>query len=219
MRMRRKKNPEERMEACGDILIQNPLEYFGEWRGRAFDTEVGRIELEIGCGKGKFIIGKALSRPDIGFIAIEKNQDVLICALERAKEQGIRNVRFIECDALLVGDMFAQGELDQIYLNFSDPWPKSGYRKRRLTSPEFLSVYKKFLPDGARIAFKTDNQPFYEDALRSFEGNGFKLIAVTRDLHNSEYAEGNVKTEYEEMFSGMGKTINYVLAKFVAKEE
>lgn len=212
MRMRCKKNAPQRMEQAGELLVSDPASLRGEWKSRAFDRPYERLELEIGCGKGKFVLAKAEMNPAVGYIAIERNRDVLICALEAAMTAKVGNVRFLYFDARLLADIFSPGEINGVYLNFSDPWPKSGYRKRRLTSPEFLARYAEILPPDGTVAFKTDNSPFFEDSVCYFQEAGYEILTLTRDLHRSEFAGGNVTTEYEELFATQGKTINQLTA-------
>lgn len=213
MRMRAKKNAPERLERAGTLLITDGAAYRGRWLQEAFDRPCERLEIEIGCGKGKFALAKALQNPTVGYVAIECSRDVLISALEAAMAVEVGNLRFMNFDARLIEEVFAPGEVGCVYLNFSDPWPKSGYRKRRLTSPEFLARYECILPQDGQVAFKTDNSPFFEDSVGYFAASGYELLRLTRDLHHSDFAGENIPTEYEELFSAQGKPINYLLAR------
>lgn len=202
MRMRKKKHGAERIAACSDILI-----------GCADDIPFeAPYELEIGCGKGSFIVELARQNPDRHFIAMEKISDVILLAMEKTKAAGLTNVRFIIGDASCLTDIFKKGDISRIYLNFSDPWPKKGYAKRRLTHRDFLEKYKSVLTDNGEIHFKTDNRALFDFSLDEFASCGFSLRHLTNDLHGSPYNEGNIVTEYETNFSAKGFTINRVEA-------
>ena len=201
MRMRKKKNGASRIEACAEWLLKTP-EDLNAVRDRA------PFYLEIGCGKGGFITATAKANPDRFYIAVELVADALVTALEHAKEEEIPNLRFVNLNAKNLGDWFAPGEIAEIYLNFSDPWPKKGHTKRRLTHREFLEVYKPLLAKGGKICQKTDNVGLFDFSLEEFTQAGWRLEAVTRDLHHSEWAEGNIMTEYEKNFSEQGYPIH-----------
>ncbi|MBR5480019.1 MAG: tRNA (guanosine(46)-N7)-methyltransferase TrmB [Clostridia bacterium] len=208
MRMRRKPNLDKRMTACDEIRILNPEEYKGRWRDAlGFD----RICLEIGCGKGKFITETAMNEPNTLFIAIERDSNVIVMAMEKALSQGIKNLRFMNVDAGKLTEYFDEGELNRIYLNFSDPWPKSKQAKRRLTHANFLTQYDKVLDDKGEIFFKTDNEKLFEFSLNEMSGYGLALSNITFDLHSTDYP--NVVTEYEERFSSQGMRIYRVEAR------
>ncbi len=212
MRMRKKKHGAERIEACSDILIQNATintenvsEIFGV-------PDKKPLWLEIGCGKGAFVCELARQNPNVNIIALERCADVAMLAMEKCKAAEIPNVRFIIGDVAKLWDIFEDGAIDRIYLNFSDPWPKAGHAKRRLTHRNFLAQYRRILkPDGA-IFFKTDNRGLFDFSLEEFAECNFRLENLTYDLHNSEWAEGNIMTEYEKNFSAKGFTINRVEA-------
>lgn len=204
MRMRKKKNCAARIERCGDIRITNPENYKGKWH-EIFGND-NPIHVEIGCGKGSFVAGMAKLYPDVNFIAIEKVEDVIVMAMEKAIDNEIENVRFMDLDAERIEDFFEKGEIERIYLNFSDPWKKNKQAKRRLTHKNFLDRYKKVLNSGDYIWFKTDNRKLFEFSLDSFCEEGFKLENITLDLHNSGF-EPNVVTEYEQRFIDLGQPI------------
>ncbi len=204
MRMRKKKNVQQRIEKCGGFYVQNPTEYKGKW-SELFGNE-NPIHIEVGCGKGNFISGMAEAHPDINYIAVEVCIDVMVIAVEKANDKNVSNVKFINADARLLCDCFADGECERVYLNFSDPWPKSGHYKRRLTYKDFLLIYRRILTDDGEIHFKTDNMHLFEFSICSFAQNNFKLKNVSLDLHNSNF-EGNIMTEYEQRFSEMGQPI------------
>ena len=211
MRMRKKKNCAARIERCGDIRITDPENHKGKWN-EVFGND-NPIHVEIGCGKGSFIVGMAKMYPDVNFIAIEKVEDVIVMAMEKAIANEIENVRFMDLDAERIEEFFEKGEIKRIYLNFSDPWKKGKQAKRRLTHKNFLDRYKKVLNSGDYIWFKTDNQKLFEFSLNSFCAEGFKLRNITLDLHNSDF-EGNVITEYEQRFMDLGQPIYRLEATF-----
>jgi tRNA (guanine-N7-)-methyltransferase len=199
--MRKKKNGAARMEACAQWLLTTP-EDLNAIRERA------PFYLEIGCGKGGFITATAKANPDRFYIAVELVSDALVTALERAKAEEIPNLRFVNLNAKNLGEWFHPGEVAELYLNFSDPWPKKGHAKRRLTHRDFLAVYRPLLAEGGKICMKTDNVGLFDFSLEEIEAMGLTLNAMTRDLHNSPRNEGNIRTEYEENFSAQGYTIN-----------
>ena len=204
MRMRKKKNCALRMERCSDIWIKNPEENKGKWK-EIFKND-NPIHIEIGCGKGNFVTGMAKLYPDVNFIAIEKVEDVIVMAMEKARDAGLTNVLFMDMDAERIEDFFEFGEIERIYLNFSDPWKKNKQAKRRLTHKNFLDRYKKVLREGDYIWFKTDNKNLFEFSLNSLAQENYKLENITLDLHNSGF-EGNVVTEYEQRFLDEGAPI------------
>lgn len=207
MRPRAKKNIISRLEKVSYLLVENPLDLKGQW------SKNKPLHLEIGCGKGDFICQNAKNNPDINFIAVEMVRDIIIMALEKVDKEGLTNVRFMCQDARNLKEYFETGELDRIYLNFSDPWPKKARSKRRLTHPDFLNMYKELLKDGGMIYQKTDNFDLFEFSLESYTSMNCTLSNLTYDLHNSNY-KGNVLTEYEKRFVEMGKPIYRVEAKF-----
>lgn len=205
MRMRRKKHREERMENCRDFLIEDIDEFCGDFKG-VFPEREREIRLEIGCGKGKFITETAEQNPGVNFVAVEKNLDVLVLALEKAKAKGLENLKFAAGDAEFFKNAEPKEKFDRIYINFCDPWKKTYQAKRRLTHSRFLTVYEKILKKGGEVHFKTDNKNLFEFSLNSFSDFGLKLRNITLDLHQSGF-EGNVMTEYETLFSQQGMPI------------
>ena len=204
MRMRKKKNCGARMERCESVWIKEPEKCKGKWH-EIFEND-NPIHIEIGCGKGSFIRGMAQMHPDINFVAVEKVEDVIVMAMEKAIEAELTNVRFTDMDAEKIDDFFEYGEAERIYLNFSDPWKKNKQAKRRLTHKNFLDIYKKILKPEQQRWFKTDNKQLFEFSLNSFCAEDFKLSNITLDLHNSGF-EGNVMTEYETRFVELGQPI------------
>ena len=210
MRMRKKKHGEERIQACAELLIADPSVLMADPASPFSDKSKG-LCLEIGCGKGNFAVGTAKARPHENLIAMEKVPDVCCIALEKAQacsEERPDNLRFIIGNADNLNEWFPEHCLDRIYLNFSDPWPKAGHAKRRLTHRIFLERYKRILKEDGRLIFKTDNVGLFDFSLDEIEAIGLKCDKVTRDLHNSPYNEGNVMTEYETAFSSAGMAIN-----------
>ena len=216
MRMRKKKHGEERILACAELLIENPSILKDDPQA-PFADKSRKLCLEIGCGKGNFAVGMAEKNTDCNFIAMERVRDVCCLALEKAmacKETRPDNLRFIIGDADNLEEWFPEHCLDVLYLNFSDPWPKAGHAKRRLTHRNYLAKYKKLLKEGGLLIFKTDNVGLFDFSLEEFAEFGLKIEWMTRDLHNSERAEGNVMTEYEKNFSEKGFTINSAIVRF-----
>lgn len=208
MRMRKKPNLEKRLAAVAPLMIEHPEELRGAW-GKTLGFASTR--LEIGCGKGRFITESALAEPEVLFLAIERDSNVLVMAMERAQRMGLQNVRFMNVDASALGDFFAPGELARIYLNFSDPWPKSKQAKRRLTHRNFLKIYDAVLAPEGEIFFKTDNEKLFEFSLNELSGFGLVLSNITFDLHATGLP--NVVTEYEERFAAQGMRIYRVEAR------
>ena len=163
--------------------------------------------------KGRFIMEKASASPDINYIGIERYSSVLLRGLQKRSEMDLENIYFMCIDAKDMAEIFAPGEVDRIYLNFSDPWPKDRHAKRRLTSPVFMSVYDKILAPRGVVEFKTDNRGLFEYSLESIPDAGWEITEYTFDLHNSPMAEGNVMTEYEMKFASEGKPICKLIAR------
>lgn len=209
MRLRNVKGARENI-AASEYVIHNPEEYKGKWR-ELFKNN-NPIHIEIGMGKGKFIQTLAQNNPNINYIGIEKYSSVLIRAIGKRNELNIDNLYFIRMDAEEIVDIFEEGEVDQIYLNFSDPWPKDRHAKRRLTSKEFFGRYNVILKKDGVVIFKTDNKDLFDFSVEEIPLANWKLRDVTYDLHNSEFVEGNVMTEYEEKFVTEGKPINRLVA-------
>lgn len=216
MRMRKKKHGEERILACAELLIEDPT-VLKDQPDAPFADKSRKLCLEIGCGKGNFAVGMAAKNEDCNFIAMERVRDVCCLALEKAmacKESRPDNLRFIIGDADNLEEWFPEHCLDVLYLNFSDPWPKAGHAKRRLTHRNYLAKYKKLLKEGGLLIFKTDNVGLFDFSLEEFAEFGLTVEWMTRDLHNSDRAEGNVMTEYEKNFSEKGFPINSAIVRF-----
>lgn len=178
----------------------------GTWHERFGNNHP--IHIEIGMGKGKFIHAMAKEHPEINYVGIEKYSSVLIRAVRKMEEETLPNLIFVRMDAEEIGEVFGPDEVDRIYLNFSDPWPKDRHAKRRLPSRQFLTRYDKILKRAGQLEFKTDNEALFDFALEELEPAGWKLLAMTRDLHSDgELMQGNIMTEYEEKFSSRGNPI------------
>lgn len=188
------------------FTIKNPEECKGKWN-QVFGND-NPVYVEIGMGKGQFIMTLAENNPDINYVGIEKYSSVLVRAIEKQEEKDLPNLYFIRMEAEDIAEVFDQGEVAGIYLNFSDPWPKDRHAKRRLTSTQFLARYEKILAAEGQIIFKTDNRELFDFSLQQVEeAEHWKLLNYTYDLHQSEYAEGNIMTEYEVRFVEKGNCI------------
>ena len=204
MRLRNVKGSRETI-AANEFALKNPEQYKGKWN-EVFEQNLP-IHIEIGMGKGQFLMKMAELHPDIHYIGIEKYSSVLVRALEKIEENPLPNIHFIRMDAENITQVFEKGEVEQIYLNFSDPWSKDRHAKRRLTSRQFLERYDNILKDNGKIIFKTDNRALFDFSLEEVKEAGWSVELCTFDLHHSEYLEGNVMTEYEEKFVKKGNPI------------
>ena len=195
--------------------IKNETQYKGRW-SEVFGNG-NRIHLEIGMGKGQFLMNLAKQNPEVNYVGIERYSAVLIRALEKYDSEEFeqpKNVRFLCMDAYQLPEVFEQGEVEKIYLNFSDPWPKARHSRRRLTSTRFLGQYEKMLPESGIVEFKTDNRLLFEFSLESVKEAEWILLGHTFDLHHDEEMnQGNIMTEYEEKFSSMGNPIHKLVAR------
>ena len=215
MRMRRKKNLDERIEACREVMLymqcqnehaNDPLseEFFADSR-KTFGND-NPIFLEIGCGKGGFAIEFARQNPDINLVAVEKTPNVLITGMEEQMKLKLPNLKFCMGQAEYLEHIFHDNTIDRIFLNFSCPFPKKSYAIHRLTQARFLEIYRKIMKENAEIHQKTDNMHFFEFSLEQLSNNGFPLKNVSLDLHNSGF-QGNIMTEYEKRFTELGQPI------------
>ena len=205
--MRKKKHGEERLLRCSEYLYNHEGDPLKDPSVTVFGKQTP-VYLEIGAGKGGFAVGMTGAHPDVSYFAMERVTDCVVLAAERAKKEGSENLRFIIDTADNLTGIFAEGSVDAIFLNFSDPWSKKGYAKRRLTHARYLAVYMNLLKDGGILRFKTDNVGLFDFSLEQLEEVGLPLNKMTRDLHASEWNEGNVVTEYEAAFSSQGVKIN-----------
>ena len=199
--------------AASPYTIHDPGAQRGAWR--EYFGSSHPLHIEIGTGKGGFIIAMAALHPEINYVGIEKYSSALYKAVKKEEEQKLPNVRYLRWEAELLADVFAPGEVDRIYLNFSDPWPKKSQAQRRLPSRQFLRLYNQLLAPGGTIEFKTDNRALFDFAVDEVPEGGFQIDALTYDLHNDPAMnEGNVMTEYERKFSAMGNPIcKYILSR------
>jgi len=200
--MRRKPKLDSRLEMCANLLIKEPQKLRGRWLD---EFDLSELHVELGCGKSRFTVETAKQTPGTLFIALEKVANVIVVALERAQQENLKNVRFINGLADDLTDFFAQGEVSAIYINFCDPWPANRHKKRRLTCLPFLELYKKVLSPDGEILFKTDDLPLFEFSLKAFEHCGFSLSEISRDLHKN--GPVGVMTDYELKFYDQGKAI------------
>ncbi|AGX05878.1 MULTISPECIES: tRNA (guanosine(46)-N7)-methyltransferase TrmB [Bacillaceae] len=204
MRQRNKPWAKDKLMQHPQYVILEPIQHKGKW-AEVFEEDQP-LHIEIGTGKGRFITGMAKANPHINYIGIELAESVIVTALDKLIEEELPNLKLMNANAKNLAEYFDKGDVDRVYLNFSDPWPKTRHEKRRLTFKSFLDVYKSILVDKGEIHFKTDNQGLFEYSLTSFSEYGLLLTYVSLDLHNSDY-EGNIMTEYEEKFSGRGSRI------------
>lgn len=204
--------------AGSDYVIHEEETRAGSWHQIFGNTHP--IHIEIGMGKGKFIMALAKANPQINYVGIEKYSSVLIRALEKMSQEKVplTNLYFIRMDAEQIVKVFAKGEVDKIYLNFSDPWPKDRHAKRRLTSREYLARYQKILSDKGDVEFKTDNRLLFDFSVESVREARWELRALTYDLHQDAVLnQGNIMTEYEERFSALGNPIHKLIASYEKK--
>ena len=202
MRMRKKKNTDERIQACAGYMYRNGV------------SERKNLHLEIGCGKGNFICATAQKFPEINFTAVEKIPDVIVSAIEKAKSLNLPNIKFLIADAKNLAEYFSKDSIDTLYLNFSDPWHKRYQHNNRLTSPAFLEIYKKIMKPNAKIIFKTDNTELFDYSIKNMPVHNFEIIRKTYDLYNSEFFVGgdNIQSEYEKKFAEQNIKICYLEA-------
>lgn len=201
MRLRKVKNALDKLSLNKNYYIENPVELKGKWN-QVFGND-NPIHIEIGCGKGQFISKLASINPDINYVAIEKYDSVLLRCLEKVEELNLPNLRLAIIDANMLTDYFENKEINRIYINFSDPWPKYAHRKRRLTYTTFLDSYKCILKDDGEVFQKTDNRKLFEFSLESFNNNGWLLSNISLDLHKDDYKD-NITTEFEDKWSKLG---------------
>ncbi len=213
MRLRNIPGAREKLEESIYVFTEEEL-MKGRWKKEVFKNEAP-LHIEIGSGKGRFITGLAAENPEIDYLGIEKYSSVLLKIMKKQQELDLDNLRLIRMDATYITDAFEEGEVDRIYLNFSDPWPKDRYAKRRLTSDRFLARYEKILKKGGRVEFKTDNKDLFDFSVESVKDAGWKLGYVTHDLYSDEeMLKGNMATEYELKFTKLGNPICKLIAVY-----
>ncbi|MGX7109243.1 tRNA (guanosine(46)-N7)-methyltransferase TrmB [Facklamia miroungae] len=215
MRLRHKPWAAEKLQSYPQYVTQNPQDFKGKWQKRFAKDQP--IHIEVGSGKGQFIIGMAKAHPQINYVAIELQTSVAVSILELQLAEELENLQIINAHGGDLSTFFQTGEVSRVYLNFSDPWPKARHSKRRLTSPKFLSQYQTILNSEGDIHFKTDNMGLFQYSLASLSQYGYVLRQVWLDLHNSDF-EGNIQTEYEEKFSTKGHPIYRLEAYLPTKD-
>jgi len=204
MRMRRMKNLDSRMAATSAYRIENPESHKGVWRELKKDCTA--LWVEVGCGKGKFTAETAEANPDVLLIAVERCREAMVVAMEKAQSMGLTNVFFIDMDVANIEEIFAAGEMDRLFINFPDPWPRKKNGKRRLTHRGFLDKYCRTVKAGGEIHFKTDNAPLFEFSVEEFAACGLEVKNLTRNLHENGIV--GIMTGYEEKFHALGTPIN-----------
>ena len=214
MRLRKVKNAFDTLCQDTKYFVSNPKDYKGKWKD-VFNNS-NPIHIEVGCGKGQFMMGLAAHFPNVNFIAIEKFDSVLVRTLEKVSTVDLPNLKIILLDALMLEEVFEKGEVERLYVNFSDPWPKKRHAKRRLTSKTYLDIYKNIIPENGEIFQKTDNRGLFEFSLESFCQNGWYLSNISLDLHKTDLF--NIMTEYEEKWSPKGP-IYRLEARLIKTEE
>jgi len=215
MRLRNKPWAQDKLDAHPEYVPQEAEQFRGKWQTRFEKAQP--LHIEVGSGKGRFIVEMAKAHPEINYISIEIQTSVIVSVLELQLEAQLPNLQILHADGRNLNQYFEPGEVSRIYLNFSDPWPKKRHEKRRLTSANFIKQYEEILVADGEIHFKTDNQGLFEYTLYSFSQYGIKLKQVWLDLHHSDF-EGNIMTEYEEKFSSKGNRI-YRLEAYFDNEE
>ena len=204
MRMRRMKNLEPRMEKCARLRVMEPQTLLGHWRERMPDCTA--LWVEVGCGKGKFTAETAQANPTVLLVAVERCREAMVVAMEKAQSMGLKNVLFIDMDVAEIESVFAPGEIDRLFINFPDPWPRKKNAKRRLTHRGFLDKYCRVVKQGGEFHFKTDNAPLFAFSLEEFAACGLTVKNVTDDLHKDGVT--GIMTGYEEKFHALGTPIH-----------
>lgn len=204
MRMRRMKNLEPRMEKCAGLRVMDPQAQLGHWREQMPDCTA--LWVEVGCGKGKFTAETAQANPTVLLVAVERCREAMVVAMEKAQSMGLKNVLFIDMDVAEIESVFAPGEIDRLFINFPDPWPRKKNAKCRLTHRGFLDKYCRVVKQGGEFHFKTDNAPLFAFSLEEFAACGLTVKNVTDDLHKDGVT--GIMTGYEEKFHALGTPIH-----------
>lgn len=212
MRLKHKKWAVPLMEAHPEMMTMDPASFKGRWQERFAKPQP--LQVEVGMGKGQFIIGMAKAHPEINFIGLEIESTVAAIALKNALPEQLPNLTLVRGDGAGLDTYFEDGSIDRLYLNFSDPWPKTRHEKRRLTYKTFLANYQQVVKPGGGLEFKTDNQGLFEYSLTSLNNFGMIFDGVWLNLHESPENEGNVETEYEQRFASLGQPIYKLKAHF-----
>ena len=204
MRMRKMKNLQPRMEKCAQLRIAEPQAKKGAWR--ELMPGCTALWVEVGCGKGKFTAETAQANPTVLLIAVERCREAMVVAMEKAKEMGLNNVFYIDMDVANIEDIFAPGEIDRLFINFPDPWPRKKNAKRRLTHRGFLDKYCRVVRENGEFHYKTDNAPLFAFSVEEFQACGLEVKNLTNDLHANGIT--GIMTGYEEKFHALGTPIN-----------
>lgn len=200
MRLRKKWWARPELEKS-NLFIARPQDLKGKWREEFGNNNP--VHLELGCGRGGFLTQNCIKYPDVNHIAVDLKDEVLINGLRNLEEAKVENARLVALNISFIPDLFEKNEVDKIYINFCNPWPKDRHNKRRLTHTRFLTEYKNFLKPGSQIWFKTDDTDLFNDSQEYFKESGFELNFITYDLHNSDF-KNNIMTEYETKFTNLG---------------
>ena len=216
MRLRNIPRAAETLAAYPEIVVANPKDFRGNW-AKTFGNN-NPLHLEIGIGRGNFIINSAKQNPNINFLGVEKFDSVLLRSLEKTMNAPVKNLRLMRFDANGILEVFANNEIEKIYLNFSDPWERNGQKNRRMTYVNFLKKYAEILKNDGILQFKTDNHKLFEFSLSEFNNFGLHITGLNLDLHENE-PTWNIRTEYEEKFAGLGKKIYFCAVSFKKKEK
>ena len=204
MRLRKNWGARPELEAS-NLFVQKPAELKGRWKEEFKNNNP--IHLELGCGRGKYLRENSLNHPNINYVAVDLKDEVLVHTLRNIQEAEVTNARIVALNINFIADLFEKDEVEKIYINFCNPWPKDRHNKRRLTHTRFLNEYKKFLKPGSEVWFKTDDTDLFNASQEYFKENGFRIDFLTYDLHNSEVKDENIMTEYETKFTSLGMNI------------
>lgn len=213
-RMRTKRHLAERMERAHSYWFDDPKANKGNWRETCGFPADCELWLELGCGKGKFATEQAKANPDVLYVAFEREPSVILAAIEKAAEAELKNIFFVKQDIGIIEEFFAEGEVNRVFINFCDPWTRQNKPKRRLTYRAFIDKYKTFTRSGALLAFKTDNTELFDFSVGEFRACGMEVNDITYDLHNSEFDQVNIRTEFEQKFADEGIAIKRCVATF-----
>ncbi|WP_034429020.1 tRNA (guanosine(46)-N7)-methyltransferase TrmB [Caldisalinibacter kiritimatiensis] len=216
MRLRYVENAYEKMQESGRVILE-PKEYKGKWKDLFNNNKP--LHVEFGSGRGGFLSQMAKNNPDINYLAFERNSKVIVKGLNKLEDESIPNFYFVHTDIRELEEIFKENEVERVYINFPDPWPKKRHTKRRLTNRRFLDIYKNILIPKGEIHFKTDNVDLFDFSIEELNDSNWEIKVSTKDLHNSEYVEDNVMTEYEAKFVKQGKPINKLIAVSPKKDD
>ena len=211
MRLRKKRWARPELEAS-ELVVIEPSKLKGSWKNEFNNSNC--LYLELGCGRGQFIVNKAKLEPNVNFIAIDLKDEVLIYALRKIEAAKINNVRIVPMNIMGISEIFDKDEISKIFINFCNPWPKVSHNKRRLTHTKFLTEYKRFIKPRSEVWFKTDDLDLFNASQKYFTESGFNITFITYNLHSSEFKQ-NLVTEYEEKFTSLAKDTMFLIAKLI----